>query len=155
MEQGRKEGDQPQPVEDQPVETAAEIAATALSAVPVVGGTLSEIATAIIRRRQNRRLNQFLIDLGNDMRRLCDRVNTDFIQRAEFSDLAEDILTKAAETRQQAKLDALRSIFLNTILSCNRTTVRLRRLRPSWRAFRSAISSSSAFSPILSGQMRS
>lgn len=113
----RQENDEPQPVEDQPVETAIEVVGAALSAVPVAGGPLAEIAGAIIRRRQNRRLNRFLIDLAEDLQRLSDRVNQEFLRTDEFQDLAEDIITKAAETRQQAKLDAFRAIFLNAVLA--------------------------------------
>jgi len=58
-----------EPLKDQPVETAVEVVATALTAVPVAGGALAEIATRMIRYRQNRRLNKFLIDLAADMQR--------------------------------------------------------------------------------------
>jgi len=113
----REENGEQQPLEDQPAETAIEAVSVALSAVPVAGGPLAEIAGAIIRRRQNRRLNRFLIDLAGDLQRLSDRVNSEFVRTDEFQDLAEDILTKATETRQQAKLDAFRAIFLNTVLA--------------------------------------
>lgn len=109
--------EQEQSIKSTPAESAGEVAAIALNAVPMVGGVLSDIAGAIIAKRQNRRLNQFLIRLADQFQQLQDRVDTDFIQTEEFQDLAEDIFSKAAESRQQEKLDAFRSIFLNTILS--------------------------------------
>jgi hypothetical protein len=106
-----------EPIKSTAAESAGEIAAIALNAIPLVGGVLSGIAGTIIAKRQNRRLNQFLVTLAGQFQRCEDRVNTEFIQTEEFQDLAEDIFSKAAESRQQEKLDAFRSIFLNTVLS--------------------------------------
>ena len=46
-------------------------------------------------------------------------INTNFIQSEDFADLTEDIFAKAFEARQKEKLDAFKSIFLNTVLSQN------------------------------------
>lgn len=105
------------PLDATNAEKAGEAAAIAISAVPVAGGVLSGIANTIISKRQNRRLNQFLLDLAENLRHLEERVNTGFVQTEEFQDLAEDLFSKAAETRQQEKLDAFRAIFVNTVLS--------------------------------------
>lgn len=109
--------EQEQPMKSTPAESAGEVAAIALNAVPMVGGVLSDIAGTIIAKRQDRRLNEFLVTLAEQFKKLEDRVDTQFIQTDEFQDLAEDIFSKAAESRQQEKLDAFRSIFLNTVLS--------------------------------------
>lgn len=98
-------------------EKAGEVVAIALNAIPVAGGVMSDIAGAVISKRQNRRLNQFLITLANNLKELESRINIDFLHTENFQDLAEDIFSKAAETRQQEKLDALRAIFVNTVLS--------------------------------------
>jgi len=108
---------QEQPLKSTPAESAGAVAVLALNAVPMVGGVLSGIAGTIIARRQSRRLNEFLISLAERFGELEDRVHTQFIQTDEFQDLAEDIFLKASESRQQEKLDAYRSIFLNTVLS--------------------------------------
>jgi hypothetical protein len=105
------------PVNPTAAETTGEMVAIALEAVPAVGGVLAGIATAIISKRQNRRLNDFLIALARDLRELRDRVNTVFTQTDNFQDLAEDLFSKVAETRQPDKIEAFRAIFLNTILS--------------------------------------
>lgn len=112
--------------EDQPLdsttgEKAVELVAIALNAVPIAGGVMSDIAGAIISKRQNRRLNQFLVTLAENLKDLESRVNNDFMQTDDFQDLAEDLFSKAAETRQQEKLDAFRAIFVNTVLSSSPT----------------------------------
>jgi hypothetical protein len=89
----------------------------ALNAVPVVGGVLSGIANEVIVNRQNRRLNQFLLNLAEDSQRIHGRINKDIVTKEEFEDLCEDILLKAAQARQKEKLDAYRSIFIKTITS--------------------------------------
>ena len=103
------------------VKQAGETTAIALNAIPIVGGVMAGIAGTIISKWQNRRLNQFLLKLASEMKNLESRVNSEFLLTEDFQDLAEDIFSKAAETRQQEKLDAFRAIFLNTILSTSPT----------------------------------
>jgi hypothetical protein len=105
------------PTESTRGEAALEIVAIALEAVPYVGGILSSTASYFLNIRRNRRLNEFLADLAEDLQSVKDQINREFAKSEEFQDLTEDILSKAAETRQQEKLDALRAIFLNTVLS--------------------------------------
>jgi hypothetical protein len=105
------------PTESTRGEAALEIVAVALEAVPYVGGILSSTAGYCLNIRRNRRLNEFLADLAEDLQSVKDQINREFAESEEFQDLTEDILSKAAETRQQEKLDALRAIFLNTVLS--------------------------------------
>jgi hypothetical protein len=89
------------PVHSTEFETAGEAAAIALSAVPVAGGVMAGIAGAIISRRQNRRLNEFLVTLADNFKILKTQLNNEFLKTDEFQDLAEDLFSKAAETRQQ------------------------------------------------------
>lgn len=106
-----------QPLESTTGETAGEVVSIALNAVPYAGGFMSGVASAIISKRKDRRLNQFFITLARNLEDLHSRVNSDFLQTEDFQDLAEDVFSKAAETRQQEKLDAFRAIFVNTVLS--------------------------------------
>ena len=106
-----------EPIHSTPAETTAELVAMGLSAVPYGGSVLSAIANSLIQKRQNRRLNAFLVSLAKDLNLVQDRMNQDFVKSEGFHDLAEDIFSKAAETRLQEKLDALRAIFLNTVIS--------------------------------------
>ena len=105
------------PLESTTAETTIEIVSIALQAVPIAGGILSSTATFFLDRRKNERLNKFLVDLAEDLNQVQEKVNSDFVRDDEFRDLAEDIISKASETRQQEKLDALRAVFLNTVLS--------------------------------------
>jgi hypothetical protein len=98
-------------------ERSAKLASVALNAIPVVGGFMSSIANEIIAKRQNRRLNEFLLELAEKMQDLDEKLNQKFIQSEDFRDLAEDIFSKASETRQKEKLEAFKALFLNTILS--------------------------------------
>lgn len=103
--------------EPSPGEVAAKALAVTANFLPVVGGTLADVASEIISRRQSKRLSDFLAKLAEDIRALRDRINEKTLSTNQFRDLAEEILTKVAETKQEEKLDALRAIFLNTILS--------------------------------------
>lgn len=105
------------PLESTSAEKVGEVVAITLNAIPAVGGVLAEIANAVISKRQNRRLNEFLTSLAEDLKNHQDRVNREFVKTEEFEDLAENIMSKAAETRQKEKLDALRYVFVNTVLS--------------------------------------
>lgn len=106
---------EPENLEPQLVEELGEGLAASLNLIPVAGGTLSDVAAGLVRRRQNRRLRGFLEDLIVDLNRLEDRVDQDYMRTKDFHDLAEEILSNAADTRQQQRLDAYRSIFLNTV----------------------------------------
>jgi hypothetical protein len=106
-----------EPVSSTPVETAVEVGAIVLEAVPYVGGVLSSTAAFFLEKRKNERLNRFLVDLAEDLQSIKDQMNQEFTETEGLQDLTEDILSKAAETRQEEKLDALRAIYLNTVLS--------------------------------------
>lgn len=93
--------------------------AIALGAVPGVGGLLSGLAGELIARRQNRRFEGFLRSLVEDLKEVQGRLNEEFIRTEGLEDLAEDVFTKAADTRQREKLDAFRAIFVNTVSSAN------------------------------------
>ncbi len=105
--------------DDQGGEFPAEVLAIALSVIPGVGGVMSSTAMYLLDRIKNERLNRFLFQLSDDLKTIQEEINQNFIRKEEFRDLVEDIFSKAADTRQQEKLEALRSIFLNTIISAN------------------------------------
>lgn len=104
-------------LESTAVEDSGKVVAIALNTVPMVGGIMSDIANEVIAKRQNRRLNNFLVSLAKKLKGVSEKINRDFISKEEFQDLTEDIFSKAAETKQKEKLEALKAIFLNTVLS--------------------------------------
>jgi len=100
-------------------ESKVEFVTTALSSVPLIGGTISATANHFIKKRQNRRLEYFFIKISEDLHYVKDGMNMDFIKSENFEEFIEDIFYKASQTIQKEKLEALRSIFLNTVLSDN------------------------------------
>lgn len=105
------------PLESTRGEQVGEGAAIALNAIPMFGGVIAGIASTFIEKRQNRRLEGFLLELAANVNAVKQQVNSDFVKSEEFADLTENIISKASESRQQEKLDALRAIFLNTSLA--------------------------------------
>ena len=98
-------------------ESRVEFVTTALSSVPLIGGTISASANHFIKKRQNKRLEDFFIKIAKDLNYIEYGMNMDFIKSEKFEEFIEDIFYKVSETIQKEKLDALRLIFLNTILS--------------------------------------
>lgn len=105
------------PVNSTSGETKLQVASIALSAVPWVGGVLSNTANHYVNERKNKRLDKFLIDLAADFDFVKERINSDIINYDELENLVEDIFSKASESMYQEKLDAFRSILLNYVLS--------------------------------------
>lgn len=108
-------------IEDEPIkatkgEAIVDHSATAINLVPFVGGALSDIARGVLEKRQNRRLNSFLSSLAADLERLKGRLNQEFLQTEDAEDMFEEVLSKAADTRKEAKLDAMRHVFVNSII---------------------------------------
>lgn len=109
--------DEKEPIHITDGERSVEVAAIALSAVPYVGGPLAEIAKSFVTGRQNRRLNEFLKNLATDLDAVKASLNADLGGSEDFQDFAERVLSAAEQTVQEEKLNALRAVFLNTILS--------------------------------------
>lgn len=97
-------------------EKATEAVLLALAAVPYAGSVLSTAASLFLHKRQNRRLQRFLKSLANDLESVKREMHQQFIQSESFTDLAEDIISKASEIQQQEKLDALREGFLHAVI---------------------------------------
>src|SRR5262245_47421821 len=95
-------------LESTPAETTTEVVSIVLQAVPYIGGIISSTAIFFLERRKNERLNRFLLNLAEDIKKIKDRINSEFVKSDEFRDLTEDIFSKASEIRQQENLDALR-----------------------------------------------
>jgi hypothetical protein len=109
--------DESNPFETSTPEKATEAAIVALAAVPYAGGVLSSSASLILQKRQNRRLQRFISSVAEDLQDVKEQINKHFVQSESSVDLFENIINKASETQQQEKLDALRSVFINTVIS--------------------------------------
>jgi hypothetical protein len=105
------------PFNSTPGETKLQVASIALSAVPVVGGVLSNAANHYVSERKNKRLDNFLFELAADLESVKERINSAIINYDDLENLVEDIFSKVSESIYQEKIDAFRSILLNFVLS--------------------------------------
>lgn len=99
------------------VESTLEIAAIGLELVPLVGGVLGSAISHVLGRRKDQRIQDFVLDLVEDLKITSERVNQDFVKREEFINLTEEIIYRAGDTWQKEKLEALKGIYINTLIS--------------------------------------
>lgn len=104
------------PIESTAPEKAFEAAVIALQLVPVVGGAIASSVEYVLAHRRSHRLNEFLTNLAADVIAVKERINHDTATSEEMVDVIEAMLIKAGDTVQTKKLDALRAVFLNTML---------------------------------------
>lgn len=98
-------------------ETAIEVVAIALEAVPLVGGVLGGTASFLLNRRKDKRIQEFLMSLADDLKANQDYINDEFIKKEKFIDLTEEVLQRAGDNWQKEKLIALKRIYVNTIIA--------------------------------------
>jgi hypothetical protein len=103
--------------ESTPAESAIDTITIAFEAVPHVGSTLYGVASSFLAEKETKGLVVFLLALAKDLQDASERINTEFVHRQEFKDFAEFFFSKASEIERPEKLDALREVFLNTVLS--------------------------------------
>ena len=102
-----------------PGESAIDTITIAFEAVPHVGSTLYGVASSFLAKKETEGLVMFLLALAKDLQDDSEQINTEFVHRPEFTDFAEFFFSKASEIEEPERLDALRGIFLNTVLSEN------------------------------------
>jgi hypothetical protein len=90
-----------------------------ISAVPILGGTISTVIGDIQSIRKEKRFIEFINGLQEDIRNLSDHVNAEFVSKEYFLDIFEQTARKIVMTRQEAKRIAFRHILSNAILSSN------------------------------------
>ncbi|MBI1227807.1 MAG: hypothetical protein GC192_21410 [Bacteroidetes bacterium] len=98
-------------------ETAIEVVAVALEAVPLVGGVLGGTASFLLNRRKDKRIQDFLMSLADDLKAHKDYINSEFIKQERFIDLTEEVLQRAGDNWQKEKLNALKNIYVNTVIA--------------------------------------
>jgi len=104
-------------VNSTPGETKLQVASIALSAVPWVGGVLSNAANHYVSERKNKRLNDFLFELATDLESVKGRIDSAIINCDDLENLVENIFSNVSESIYQEKIYAFRSILLNFVLS--------------------------------------
>lgn len=88
-----------------------------ISAVPILGGSISTVIGDIQNIRKEKRFIEFINGLREDLHNLSDRVNSEFISKEDFLDIFEQTVRKIVMTRQEVKRTAFRHILSNAILS--------------------------------------
>lgn len=96
------------------IEQEMERAASVLAEFPA-GNVLAGLIRGEVARRRNRRLYGFLKRLRDGLRAVEDQINEQFWGSDEWENLAEEVFSRAAETRQEEKLEAYRNIFVNAV----------------------------------------
>ena len=77
--------------------------------IPVVGSLLSELVSTFYPEAKLKRLLGFAEELQASVNHVQDRLDTEFVGRHEFARLFEDVLDRAAQARNDAKLAAFAS----------------------------------------------
>lgn len=88
----------------------------AFSMVPLVGGALDELAFEARGRLIQKRFNMLTRELAEDVRRLKEEaIDRKLLASEEFSDLLQDILRRAVQTRGDARRAAFRCVLVNAL----------------------------------------
>ncbi len=90
-----------------------------LGAIPYLGSAFSQLVEVIIPRSSFDRLVDFTINLSQDIERLANRIDKDYIKTEEVAFMFRETFTAVINNYQKEKIDAFRAIFLNSILNTN------------------------------------
>jgi len=89
----------------------------ALSLVPVFGGAFSTLAGAYIPERREKRLLDFIAQLGSDVHQLKGKINETYVTTDEFAFLFEKTFRGVMDNYHQEKIEAFRAAFLNALVA--------------------------------------
>lgn len=92
---------------------------TSLSNVPVVGGMLVELMDSFIPESKAKRLLEFVAQLRIDVDRIQNRINKEYVKTDEFAYLFEQTFRAVNENYQKEKIEAFRSILVNSLINTN------------------------------------
>jgi len=98
-------------------ETALDIAAFVGSAVPWIGGPVSNVLGGISTGRKLARIREVLGGLVSDLNEFKSEVSEEYVKSEEFEELLEQTLRKAADERNEEKRQIYRSFLTNAIES--------------------------------------
>lgn len=87
------------------------------SVVPYAGGTISFILDKYIPSEVERRKNEFLVQLSNDLEALKEKIDIKNLETPEFKSVFAKLLQASVEEHRQEKLVAFRNISLNLLLN--------------------------------------
>jgi len=84
-----------------------------VSGIPVVGGPVASLMSDYIPNSRVERLEQFAKDLADDMTRVHDKLNVDYVRTDEYAFLVTRVFEDVARDYQEDKLRAYRNILVN------------------------------------------
>ena len=89
----------------------------AIGAIPYAGGLINEVLFEARARLKQERLETFIAELAADVEKLGEeKVDRAFLMSEEFSDLAEDVLTRVSRNRFEAKRAHFRNVLTKAIV---------------------------------------
>jgi hypothetical protein len=86
-----------------------------LASVPI-GASIASLLKDYIPTAKFKRIENFAHQIADDLKRLSDRVNNDYILKDEFAYMFEQAFRGVAENYQKEKIEAFRGILLNSAI---------------------------------------
>jgi hypothetical protein len=103
-------------VRDRPAgEHVLNVVKAGLASFPA-GASIASLLTDYIPSQRHKRLEEFVERLGNDLKRLSDRIDADYVKSESFAPMVEQCLRGVADQPQQEKREAFRAILLNSAI---------------------------------------
>jgi len=90
-----------------------------ISIIPLVGGPISSVLSDFLAERKQQRLNEFFTRLKEDLDKVQERVDKEFISKEDFLDIFELTAKKIMEERKDVKRNTYRQILVNGITKAN------------------------------------
>lgn len=86
------------------------------AAIPYAGGTLSFLLDKYIPSEAERRKNDFIMTLANDLEEMKEKANVNNLDTPEFYSIFTKLLKASMEEYRDEKLTAFRNLVLNIVL---------------------------------------
>ncbi len=100
-----------------PTETVLDVAAFVGSAVPWIGGPVSNVLGGISWGRKLARVREVLIGLSSDLAEYKSQASEEYVKTEDFEELLEQTLRKAADERNEEKRQIYRDFLTDAIKS--------------------------------------
>ncbi len=98
-------------------ETAIDVAAFVGSAVPWIGGPVSNVLSGMSWGRKFERVREVLEGLSSDLSDFKSEISEEYVKTEDFEELLEQTLKRAADERNEAKRKIYRAFLTNAIES--------------------------------------
>jgi len=89
---------------------------TAILASVPIGASFTSLLKDYIPNARFRRIDKFVRQVAEDLKRLSDRIDVDYITKDEFAYMFEQSFRGVAQNYQEEKIEAFRAILLNSAI---------------------------------------